>query len=309
MRLSRERLVLLLLLLAVLVVWGWALALGPQRLVITALDVGQGDSILVQAPGGATVLIDGGGEAGQDTRGYDVGREVVLPALFARGVRKLDVLVVTHPHDDHVGGLAAVVEQLPIGMVIDPQLPADSPLYARLQERLAAKHVTVRRATEGQQLDLGGGAYLEVLNPPTPRLEGTDAEANDNSMVLRLTWRGFSMLFAADVENAGATRLAALGPSLHSTMLKVPHHGSYGTVGTGFLRTVHPDLAVISVGARNRFGHPAPELLAELKQIRSKVLRTDQEGAVTIYVEPTRWWAEGYLRGAPVRRYAGRLEE
>src|SRR5574340_741274 len=124
MALRRERVLLLVLLAAVIVVWWLALGAGPSDLTVTVLDVGQGDSIVVQSPSGRNLLIDGGGRVGESTGGYDVGRDVVVPALMARGVRKLDVLVITHPHEDHTGGLSAVVQQVPVGLVLDP-MPAE----------------------------------------------------------------------------------------------------------------------------------------------------------------------------------------
>ncbi len=301
MQVRRERILLLALLLAVVGVWWWALASGPRDLVITVLDVGQGDSILIQSPGGENLLIDGGGETGQNTSGYEVGREVVLPALLARRVRKVDVLVVTHPHDDHVGGLSAVVQQVPVGMVLDPMLEGGDESYEKLRGVLAEKKIAVRRATEGQVLNLGGGVRLEVLNPPEPRLSGVDSGPNDNSVVLSLTYGEFSALLAGDVAEEGATRLAQRGPALHSTVLKVPHHGSASAARTRLFEAVHPELAIISVGANNQFGHPTKETLEALARVGAKVMRTEGEGAITVRVRPPRWWAEGYVGGRQVR--------
>ncbi len=292
MRLTRERALLLTLLIANIVVWVLACGSLPRPATITVLDVGQGDSILIQTPSGRTALIDGGGRAGEETRGYDVGRDVVLPALMARGVRRIDVLIITHPHADHIGGLAAVVSALPVGTVLDPMPPDDSDPYRELCAAIARKHVPVHRATEGQQVDLHDGVVLEVLNPPEPPLMG--ASANDSSVVMRLSAPAFSMLLAADIEHLGAARLARLGEAVRSTVLKVPHHGSEGSAGTGLVRAVRPQLAVISVGENNQFGHPSPETLRELEAVGAKVMRTDRDGAVTIRVKGGRWWAEGY---------------
>src|SRR5574340_1540896 len=157
MALRRERVLLLVLLAAVIVVWWLALGAGPSDLTVTVLDVGQGDSIVVQSPSGRNLLIDGGGRVGESTGGYDVGRDVVVPALMARGVRKLDVLVITHPHEDHTGGLSAVVQQVPVGLVLDPMPAEQTDSYASALGLLAARKVPRHRATEGQQLDLGGG--------------------------------------------------------------------------------------------------------------------------------------------------------
>jgi competence protein ComEC len=122
MTIRRERLLLLILLAAVVAVWWSAWGAVSGGLLVTVLDVGQGDSILVQAPGG-------GGKRGQETSGYDVGKEVVVPALLNRGVKKIDVLVISHPHEDHIGGLGAVVDAVPVKMVLDPELDYPSSIY------------------------------------------------------------------------------------------------------------------------------------------------------------------------------------
>jgi competence protein ComEC len=307
MRPTRERILLLALLAAVIAVWWLALGELSDELRITILDVGQGDSILVQAPGGRTMLIDGGGGPGQHARGYDIGREIVVPALMARGVRRIDVLVITHPHEDHIGGLPAVVEAVPVGMVLDPMLETDSGTYGRLCRAIEERRIARHRATEGQQLNLGRGIRADVLNPPEPRLAGTGSELNDNSVVLRLVHGEVSVLLTADIDQVGAIRMSRLGEDLRSTILKVPHHGSADPAVPAFLDAVDPDLAVISVGADNRFGHPTDEMLGELARVGAKVMRTDRDGAVTIGVRPSEWYAVGSSRWGKAERVEGRV--
>jgi len=297
MNIRRERLLLLVLLAAVVAVWWSAWGAVSGGLLVTVLDVGQGDSILVQAPSGRTILIDGGGQRGQQTSGYDVGKEVVVPALLARGVKRIDVLVITHPHEDHVGGLAAVIDAVPVKMVLDPELDYHSELYDRLRQEMRRRKIQTRRATEGQQINLGDGIHVEVLNPPDPRLRGTDSEVNNNSVVLRLTDGSLSMLFAGDIERTGALRMARLGEGVRSTVLKVPHHGSRGAAIPQFVDAVRPQLAVISVGAHNEYDHPSQEMLDELKRVGAQGMRTDRDGAVTTKFRPPRWWAWGYGTG------------
>ncbi len=301
MRLSRERLLLLFLLVAAAAFWWLAWGELSDDLIVTVLDVGQGDSILVQAPGGRTMLVDGGGAA-RPTSGWDVGREVVVPALMARGVRRLDVLVITHPHEDHVGGLAAVVEAVPVGLVLDPMLQDESRSYARLREALAERDIPVHRATEGQRINLGGGVYADVLNPPDPRLVGTGSDANDNSVVLRLVHGEMSVLLTGDIDRVGVLRMARLGSEVRSAILKVPHHGSERSAALEFLEAVAPELAVISVGDGNPFGHPSAEMLRELERVGAKIMRTDQYGAVTVRVTPTSWSARGFADRRTLRR-------
>lgn len=307
MKLSRERVLLLVLLAAVVAVWWLAWGELSAGLTITILDVGQGDCILVQAPSGRTMLVDGGGLPGQHAGGYDIGREVVVPALLARRVGRIDVVVVTHPDEDHVGGLAAVVEAVPVEMVLDPMLPCDSESYRRLYEEIESRGVKAHRATEGQRLNLGGGVYAEVLNPPDPRLAQTGSDDNNNSVVLRLVYGELSVLLTADIDRVGAMRMARLGDAIQSTVLKVPHHGSAQPAVPEFVDAVKPELAVISVGADNPYGHPSEEMLRELERVGAKIMRTDEDGAVTVKLRPPEWWARGYGvrgRGREVRRHA-----
>ena len=306
MKLPRERILLLVLLAAAVAVWWLALGELNDDLTITVLDVGQGDCILVQAPGGMTMLVDAGGRPGQEAGGWDVGREVVVPALMARGVRKIDVLVMTHPHEDHIGGMAAVLDAVPVGLVLDPMLGSDSDTYEKLLAVIEEREIVHHRATEGQRLNLGRGIYAEVLNPPDPRLN-TASDLNDNSVVLRLVYDEVSVLLAADIERTGALRMAKLGPEVASRILKVPHHGSAGPAVREFMDAVSPSLAVISVGEENTFGHPADEMLRELERVGAKIMRTDREGAVTITVRPPEWWAVGMSRKGREEKVMGEV--
>ncbi len=291
MRLSRERILILVLLAATVAVWWAAWGEVSNDLRITVLDVGQGDCILVQAPGGRAMLVDGGGAPGQEAGGYDIGSEVVVPALMARGVTKLDALVITHPHDDHVGGLAAVVEAVPVTVAVDPMIESHSEAYEGLGAALKEQHVPVERASEGARINLGRGIYAEVLNPPEPLL-ASDSYENDNSVVLRLVDGDVSVLLAADIEEEGAARLAEYGDAIQSTILKVPHHGSAGAAIPEFVDAVNPELAIISVGEHNPFGHPSEEMVRELERVGAKIMRTDRDGAVTVTIRPPKWWAQ-----------------
>ena len=307
MKLTRERALLLILLAATIAVWWLTWGELHRDLTITVFDVGQGDCILVQAPSGRTVLIDGGGMPGQEASGYDIGREVVVPGLMARGVREIDVLMVTHPDEDHIGGLAAVVEAVPVGMVLDPMLPCDSESYRRLYDEIEGRDLKAHRATEGQRLNLGDGIYADVLNPPEPRLADTGSDDNNNSVVLRLVYDDLSVLLAADIDRVGAMRMARLGDDVRSTILKVPHHGSPEPAAPEFLDAVKPELAVISVGADNPYGHPSEEMLRELERVGAKIMRTNEMGAVTIKLRPPKWWAWGSDRWGRRGKVEGRV--
>ncbi len=203
--------------------------------------------------------------------------------------------MITHDHEDHIGGMGAVLDAVPVGMVLDPMMDSDSDTYENLLAKIEEKKIARHRAAEGQRLNLGRGIYAEVLNPPDPRLD-TDSELNDNSVVLRLVYDEVSVLLAADVDRTGAMRMARLGPAVQSTILKVPHHGSADPALPEFIGAVRPDLALISVGADNAFGHPSEEMMRELERVGAKVMRTDRDGAITITIRPPRWWAAGGSR-------------
>ncbi len=290
MNLSRERLLLLVLAAVTAAVWWFAWQERDDRLRVTVLDVGQGDCILVEAPGGRTMLVDGGGTPGHDANGYDIGREVVVPALMARGVTKIDALVITHPHDDHIGGLPAVVDSVPVGLAVEAEIESDSQTHKALESDLAKHHVKVEHATEGARLNLGRDIYAEVLNPPATETPAPESAANDDSLVLRLVDGNVSILLAGDIERAGAERLAADGSAIQSAILKVPHHGSAWAAMPEFVDAVSPKLAIISVGENNTFGHPSDEMLRELGRVGAKVMRTDRDGAVTVTIRPPKWW-------------------
>jgi competence protein ComEC len=308
MKLGRERALLLVLLAAVVAVWWLAWGELSGALTITVFDVGQGDCILVQAPGGRTMLVDGGGAPGQAAGGYDIGRDVVVPGLLARGVRKIDVLVVTHPDEDHIGGLPAVVEAVPVGMVLDPMLDCESATYERLREAIEDRGIPTHRAREGQRINLGYGIHADVLHPPEARLTDTGSDDNNNSVVLKVVYDDLSVLLTGDIDEVAVMRMARLGDEVQSTILKVPHHGSAGSAAPEFLDAVSPELAAISVGHGNPFGHPSEEMLRELRRVGAKIMRTDEDGAITIRVRPPSWSAWGYAGRRGVRRVSGVVE-
>jgi len=262
-----------------------ALAVAPlsgaqaAELTVTFFDVGQGDCTLIVSPTGKRVLIDGGPpEAG----------ERLLAALAAHRVDLLDLIILTHPHADHLGGLKKVVGALPVRMFLDSGYPSTSPLYVGLLGALSARGVAVKQAAAGRQIELGGGALLTLLGPPTPWLTSTRSDINANSVVARLAWQDRSALFTGDAEPETERWLLAQSPagreagSLRAELLKVAHHGGRFSSTLQLLQAVAPRLAVISVGATNDYGHPTPEALARLAQVGARVLRTDQDGEVTV---------------------------
>jgi competence protein ComEC len=256
-----------------------ARAAPPAPLRIDFIAVGQGDAALVTSPTGKTVLIDGGPKEAGPT---------LVALLRERRVAALDLVLLTHRHADHLGGLTAVVRRVGVRMFLDAPYPHKSAVYGTLLETLEARHVAVLRATSGRTIDLGGGAVITLLGPPDPPIDRSRSDVNANSVVVRLDYRGIGVLFAADAEPQTERWLLASTARLPAQILKVAHHGSSYSSTTAFLRAVAPLAAVISVGAPNNHGHPTPEAIARLEHLPARVYRTDQDGTVSVETDGAR---------------------
>jgi competence protein ComEC len=249
-----------------------AVGAGPPRsLTVTFFDVGQGDAALIRSPAGATILIDGGPDP-----------EQVATKLAALGVRRLDLMVATHPHADHVAGLPAVLARYPVGLIVDPGCFGDSPFYAGFLRAVAASGDPVRHPRPGDILRIGD-VRVEILGPGHC-FNGTDSDPNNDSLVLRVSVGSDTVMFPGDAEQPAQTEvLRDEGPFLHATVLKVPHHGGATSLDE-FFTAVGASLAVVSVGP-NTYGHPVPAVLRELATDGMRVFRTDRAGDVTVTFE------------------------
>ena len=246
----------------------------PRGLSATILDVGQGDSIFVAFPDGRTLLVDGGPRSVR----WDTGAEVVEPFLWSLGLHRLDAVLLTHAHNDHLGGLEAVVGDFRPGEVwVTASLPTDAPTEAFLREVRQAG-ARLRRTNAGDAY-LAGAARLQVLLP-APDYRAGPAPSNDDSMVVRVSQGDASLLLEGDAEAAGEHWMVDHEPDLTSTVLKVGHHGSKTSSTPAFLAAVHPSVAVISDGEGNEYGFPSPAVLANLERAGARVFRTDLDGAV-----------------------------
>ena len=251
------------------------------------LNVGQGDAALIRTPAGSWILVDAGpagtsgpGMQARDSR--DAGREVVLPFLVRRGVRRLAAFVLSHAHLDHGGGAPAVLEQIPAGLILEPAAPVAEPRYLELLDLAAERGMRWQPARAGDSMVVDGVRLL-VLHPDTA-WAGWRSDLNDDSVVLLVRFGSFQAVLAGDLGVRAESLLAGrVGPV---DLLKVGHHGSAGSTGVPWLAELSPRAAVISVGG-NHYGHPAPAALARLADAGAEVWRTDREGSIQVTVQET----------------------
>jgi competence protein ComEC len=255
----------------------------PATLELTAIDVGQGDSLLVIFPGGAKVLIDGGGllQYGRKRRAsLDTGEDVVSPYLWSRGIRRLDVVVATHAHEDHSGGLGSILENFhprELWVGANPQ--------ASLLDHAARLHIPVIERSADPAFDFSG-ARIEVLSPPVDFLPSK--AGNNDSLALNIHFGARSFLLTGDMEKPMEGILLSRGADIHADVLKVGHHGSKTSTIQPFLDAVSPSIALISDGFENSFGHPHKDVLARLAERHAAVLRTDLDGLISVQTDGQR---------------------
>jgi competence protein ComEC len=249
-----------------------------DALLVEAIDVGQGDSILLIAPDGKTLLVDGGGFGGgprQAPQDFDIGEEVVSQVLWSRGIRRLDVVALSHAHSDHMGGLPAVLRNFHPAELWVGNNPRYGPYNALLDEA-ASLHVRVRSMQAGDILAFGP-TQVSVL-APFGNYQPGPLPTNNDSLVLRVNYGATSVLLEGDAE-ASVEKAMLAEPGLASTLLKVGHHGSVTSTRPEFLASVAPQCAVISCGLRNRYGHPRIEVLKALEAAGIRTFSTDINGA------------------------------
>jgi competence protein ComEC len=249
-----------------------------DALLVEAIDVGQGDSLLLITPDGKTLLVDGGGFGGgprQAPQDFDIGEEVVSQVLWSRGIRRLDVVALSHAHSDHMGGLPAILSNFHPAELWVGNNPRFKD-YNALLDQAASLHVRLRTFRAGDALKFGS-TQISVLAPFSDYQPGAEP-ANNDSLVLHMTYGATSVMLEGDAEAPIEQDMLA-EPGLASTLLKVGHHGSITSTRPEFLSRVAPQWAVISCGLHNRYGHPRQEVLEELQTAHVRTFRTDINGA------------------------------
>jgi len=264
------------------------------ELELTAIDVGQGDSLLLVFPNGQRMLLDGGGIpafGGRSVAQLDIGEDVVAPYLWKRGIRTVDVVALSHAHDDHIGGLPALVadfhpKEIWTGATLD------CPAWQAVREKAAAVGARIV-AWQAPNRFAFGGAAIQVLAPSADYVPA-DTPKNNDSLVLRLSFGRHSLLLGGDAERQVEREMLNSGGLQHSDVVKVAHHGSRTSSTEEFLSDVTPVFAVHSDGFENSYGHPHPAVIERLEHFHAGILRTDQQGLITIRTDGRHFTVETY---------------
>ena len=253
---------------------------------LTFIDVGHGDSILVEFPKGKKMLVDGGGL--HEDR-FDIGKNVIAPFLWGKKIRRIDTLVLTHPDPDHLKGLNFIASQFSTGRFWDNGFQIESDSYLQLKRILTEKKIRTQSLSEKTPAQIINGVEISFLNPPAWNATQSKAQnlsdLNNSSLVIKLQFKDISVLLAGDMGREAEGRMLRKDYLLKSDILKIPHHGSSSSSSPPFLERVRPTYAILSVGERNIGKLPHPEVLKRYSQLGTQVYRTDKNGAITIVTD------------------------
>ena len=239
---------------------------------IIFIDVGQGDSTLIIMPNGKSVLIDGG----ERSMG-----NIVLSTLQQHGISKLDVMVATHPHRDHIAGLIPVMSTIEVGQVLDSGQQPTTQVFEDYLDTIEVQGIPFRVVHAGETLGLDSRVTMEILNPPSPLLLGTNDDISNNSIVVKLTYGNFSAMFPGDITEIAEESL--LGEDLDVDVLLAAHHGSRNSNSIGFLNAATPEAVIVYAGLNNRYGHPNQESIDRINSSGvNHIFITYEDGTITL---------------------------
>jgi len=257
-----------------------------KDLKLTFIDVGHGDSILVEFPKGKKMLIDGGGLY---ENGFDMGKNVIAPFLWKKKIRRIDMLVLTHPDPDHLKGLNFIASQFSIGQFWDNGFETESDPSLQLKETLRQKKIKTLSLNEETLPQTINGVEVSVLNPPAWKAIQRKAQhlrdLNNSSLVMKLRFRNVSVLLAGDIEKEAEGLMLKKASPLRADIIKIPHHGSSSSSSLAFLDRVKPSVAILSVGERNIARLPHPDVLKRYERLGTEIFRTDRHGAITVVTD------------------------
>jgi len=257
-----------------------------DNLKVNFINVGEGDCILIEAPNKINILIDGGGTPQSN---FDVGNKIVIPYLRRKGINKINLLVLTHPHLDHLEGLLPVIREFRVDMVLDSGLICDSSEYKEFLSLILKKGIPYHQAKAGDNFIFSNNLEIFLLNPLYDSDFYDESDFNNASIVVKLFYKNADFLFTGDIEEATEKKLLVWQNILQSDILKVGHHGSETSTNLEFLDKVNPSIAVITVG-KNHFGHPSQKIIERLKDRNIQIYRTDENGTIIIRTNGQEYW-------------------
>jgi competence protein ComEC len=278
-------------------VYLWSKDKFSSDLRVTSIDVGQGSSILVRFPGGKNMLIDGGGFADSS---FDMGKLVIAPFLYHERISKIDIVILSHPHPDHLQGLLYITDNFDVQEIWSTGLRMDDEIFREWEKIIGQKQIKVNYLSAQSPTTEINGVQVNILWPLKPlKIDASDQfydTVNDESMVIKINYGQVSFLMPADISSSVERQLMKSGQNLHSNVLFVPHHGSLRSSSSDFIRKVSCRYAVNSAGKNNPFHHPHPAVLKRLTAAKVNIFRTDKDGAITVATDGTKMAVDSYVK-------------
>lgn len=274
----------------------------PHLLRVIFFDVGQGDAALITTPGGKNILIDAGSlkgatieesEEGTLITEIDAAEKVLIPYFNQHNISKLDALIITHPHIDHFGGALKILDSTTVQLYVDNGAAVPNPYFEELLKKVRKKKIKYFTPLPGDELPIKeDNLEIKFLTLPRPFTPEDYSSINNSSLVIKLRYKNFTVLFTGDIEKEAELELLNWGEELRATILKIPHHGSQTSSTLPFLEAVNPSIAVISCGRGNPYGHPHDSVIMRLTELGIETLRTDEKGGIVFVTDGIKYTYE-----------------